>query len=266
MRCSSSEYQPCQADVGNPIPGLEPQGQVVPVCFQPMETASTGTCCQHRENSLHLMVLLWWLTEIHLEGVIRGESFQANSIMNQCITSSSFLSLWYACCLSWVKCCWEEGEGREDLKEARQEDPDMNLSHPQNACINWSLPVQGKPQHANKQKAKHHPHPLIPQQNNNTANPLIVTSVNSPWCDWFHPRNGQISVLQYEHRGWGCCRMCDTCSTLSPPLEGILRGAAGMCGCAWRGAQPEMWGWHHSGVLDGAVMAVGNLWAVSHVS
>lgn len=55
MRCSSSEYQPCWAGEGNYLPSLEPLGQVMPVCFQPMETASTRTCCQHTENSFHLM-------------------------------------------------------------------------------------------------------------------------------------------------------------------------------------------------------------------
>lgn len=89
---------------------------------------------------------IWWCCcgcslKFLCRGMIQGESFQANSIMNQCITSSSFLSLWHACCFSWVKCCWKQSEGREDLKERRQEDPDMNLSHPQNACINWLVPA-----------------------------------------------------------------------------------------------------------------------------
>lgn len=52
-------------------------------------------------------------------------------------------------------------------------------------------------------KAKYLLHPLTPQQNN-TANPLILASVNL-WCDWFHLRHGKLvcatSSLQYECRG-----------------------------------------------------------------
>jgi len=120
---------------------------------------------------------------------MQGESFEANSIMNQCIKPSSFLSLWYACWLSWVKHYWKEIEGKCEMMGGRGSW--YWLQHPSqtnHVLIGGCLLKQNK---TNQNKTKKTPKPpktpRHPQQNRSLS--LDTSDVTGVL------RNGQISVL-----------------------------------------------------------------------
>lgn len=68
--------------------------------------------------------------------------------------SALHLLLFLACGTHVVCHEWNAAERRVKGEKIwkRQEDPDMNLTHPQNAYINWSFAVWGKSWHADNRK------------------------------------------------------------------------------------------------------------------
>lgn len=182
------------------------------VCFQ-YKTASTRTCCQCTVNSFCVVVLLWLLKSV-CTGWFKEKAW--NSIMNQCITSS-FLSLWYMCWLSWVK-CWNEWRVGRCEKMGGRRILELTWTPPQTnhvfirGCL-FKKQTNKKSQNKTKPKTSTNPPKLSPTIK---QMPLLTWPL---WCFWSPQKWGNLrfsnSDLRYEDSGWGCCVMSETCSTPS---------------------------------------------------
>lgn len=141
MRCRSSDYHPCQAAVGTYSLVWSPRVRRCLFVSSPWSRRAQGLVSTQKTASI------WWCCcGCSLKFICREWSKEKAFRQIALWISALHLLLFLACGTHVVCHEWNAAERRVKGEKIwkRQEDPDMNLTHPQNAYINWSFAVWGK--------------------------------------------------------------------------------------------------------------------------